>query len=204
MIDARLSGWFALAAQAAAGFAFALAFHFLHSLLTAIVMGGSLSSFDVRPVLPGPASIWQLSQGMLVYAVAALAATLIAAREQALPLPSSEPDAKPSFPQRFFVKDRDEVRPLEVADIACISGAGDYSEILTRTGVHLTRIRLQSFAAQLDPELFVRVHRSLIVSYQSIVRFEPDGTGRLNVELDNGRMVRTSREGAARLKERLL
>jgi hypothetical protein len=117
----------------------------------------------------------------------------------------SAPETRPEpVPTRYFVKIGDELRPLDLASVVSIRGAGDYAEVQTATGTHLVRVTLTDFASSLDPARYVRVHRSWIVNTDRIAWAEPAGGGRLLLHLDTGETISTSREGARLLRNRVI
>ena len=82
-------------------------------------------------------------------------------------------------------------------------GAGVYinlhiggRELLYRSGLH-------QLAARLDPMRFIRVHRSVIVNIDSIVRLEPASHGEFDVILKDGSQTRVSRTYRTALEQRL-
>lgn len=62
---------------------------------------------------------------------------------------------------------------------------------------------LTSLAAALDPVRFVRVHRSHLLRLDALARIEPLGAGGHVAVLADGTRIPVSREGYARLKEKL-
>ena len=158
-------------------------------------------NFSVRPFI-GPAAVWQMLQGSTFYALVALAAYAESLRA-AIPDPATQ--AAPAQPQRnrLFVKDGDEMRPLDTERVICINAAGDYAEVVTRSGKHLLRTTLADLEESLGPA-FLRVHRSTIVNIDNVERVEPAGGGRLTVHLANGANVIASRSGARAIRDRAL
>ncbi|ANB19277.1 Hypothetical protein I596_3288 [Dokdonella koreensis DS-123] len=59
---------------------------------------------------------------------------------------------------------------------------------------------LGEFERRLDPTRFVRIHRSGIVDLDPFDRAEPAGSGCFRVAPRNGETLRTSREGARKLR----
>lgn len=196
----NLSGPVALAAHVIAAGVFAYVWFFVLMVAIGLSAARSWSDFDVRPVFPTAASAWQLIQGTLVYAVLALAIEL-RTRSAAQPATGGSSPASRPF---YFVRKDGEAFPIDLSQVILVRGADDYSEVLTLTGKHLVRLTLDRFQSQADPHLFCRIHRSLIVNVARIERFEPDGTGRMLVWLQNGEQVRTSRQGAGLLRARLI
>lgn len=65
----------------------------------------------------------------------------------------------------------------------------------------LHRMALTDLAGQLDPQRFVRVHRSLIVNVDSIARLEPLSHGEFEVVMKDGARRRISRTYRASLEQ---
>jgi hypothetical protein len=105
---------------------------------------------------------------------------------------------------RFFVRIGDELRPIDIDAVVSIGGADDYAEVRTLTGKHLVRMTLAEFARSLDPEKYVRVHRSWIVNVHRVTRAEPAGGGRLLLHMESGQTISTSRTGAKLLRDRVI
>jgi hypothetical protein len=126
--------------------------------------------------------------------------------------PAALPDATAAEPEartdgglsRYFVRIGDELRPLDIDAVVSIGGADDYAEVRTLGGKHLVRVTLAEFAKSLDPAKYVRVHRSWIVNTHHIARAEPAGGGRLLLHMETGQVISTSRDGARRLRDRVI
>lgn len=147
---------------------------------------------------PPQALAWQSVQGLTVYAAVAAVMHALARRE---PAPRNPPADRL---ERYLRKAGDAIHCVEVRDIVSISGAMDYSDVATVSGRHLARFSLAEFERRLDPARFLRVHRSGIVNLDHFERAEPAGSGCFVVTLRNGDTMRTSREGARRLRALML
>lgn len=177
---------------------FTLFWYWLLMVALGLARGRSPTDFDVRDFFPGPAVAWQLLQGLACYGLfAALSYAQWAA-------PSRAKADGAQVRSRFFIKLGEEIRPVDASQIIAIVGAGDYSEVATSSGKHLVKMTLSEFEAALDPEKFLRVHRSRIVNADQIVRAEPAGGGRLLVQMEDGDCVTTSRAGAKLLRDRVI
>jgi hypothetical protein len=62
-----------------------------------------------------------------------------------------------------------------------------------RERVHLVRRSISDLVSDLDPELFCRIHRSVIVNLRRVTGLEVDGTGEYEVVLHGGQKLRLSR-----------
>lgn len=180
---------------------FSILWFWLLMVLLGMLAGDNLIAFSVRPFL-GPAAAWQLLQGLTIYACIAL---LCAFEAERLPRQAESVGVARAAeaPFRLFVKEGDEIRPLDPHRIVVIRGADDYSEVLTTTGTHLVRMSLVMLGERLG-DRFIRVHRSHLVNVERIGKAEPAGDGRLLLHMENGELITTSRAGARLLRERII
>jgi two-component system LytT family response regulator len=81
-----------------------------------------------------------------------------------------------------------------------VRGQDDYVEVFHEARSALTQQTLQSLEASLDPQMFVRVHRSYLLNVSRVARIEPWGHGSKMAILHDGRNVPISRSGEARLR----
>jgi two-component system LytT family response regulator len=78
-------------------------------------------------------------------------------------------------------------------EIDWINSAGHYLELHAGGEKHLIREQLSRLEAKLDPEKFVRIHRSIIVNLDSIKSLHPLFNGDHLVVLKNGQRINSSR-----------
>lgn len=109
----------------------------------------------------------------------------------------------PAWPDRLIVKSARATQFVRVADIDWIESAGVYVMLHAGGREVLHRIALGELAAQLDPQRYVRVHRSLIVNIDSIAQLEPLSHGEFDVVMKDGARRRVSRTYRALLEQRL-
>jgi len=93
---------------------------------------------------------------------------------------------------RLVVKDGPRVELIDVAEIHCIRADGYYAELQLADRTVLVREPLQDLEDRLDPERFVRIHRSAIVNVARICRVERAGHG-VTVVLHGGARLAVSR-----------
>ena len=77
----------------------------------------------------------------------------------------------------------DTVRIIPVDEVTHLQAQDKYVSIYTADGEDLIRISLKELADQLDPNLFVQVHRSTIVNMRSVETADRDFTGRVMLTL---------------------
>ena len=107
------------------------------------------------------------------------------------------------FASRIVFKSRGRIVFLPLSDVRWISAEENYVRIRTATETHLLRETMARLQEKLDPEVFLRIHRSSIVNLQFVkeVRTEPDGE--YSVVLLNGEKLGMSRSYRARITDLL-
>ncbi len=72
----------------------------------------------------------------------------------------------------FFIKCGNKYERIDIADILFIEGMQNYVAIYTSRGKYITLQQLKNWEQHLDSRLFIRVHKSYIVSKNKIERIE--------------------------------
>ena len=109
------------------------------------------------------------------------------------------------YPERLLVRDGASVVPVETAEIVWAEASGDYSTLHATGGrAFLVSQRLGELSDKLDPERFLRVHRSAIVALAALRGLEGDGSGGYHATLVDGTALRVSRTYAGALRDRLV
>jgi DNA-binding LytR/AlgR family response regulator len=88
-----------------------------------------------------------------------------------------------------------------VNEIIYLEAEGDYVMIHTREGNYLKEKTMKYFESHLDPEKYIRIHRSYIVNAESIERIELYDKESYSVLLKNGTSLRASTTGYKLLKQ---
>ena len=78
----------------------------------------------------------------------------------------------------------DTIRMIAIDDVLFFQAEDKYVRVATATDTAHIRMPLKELMAQLDPEMFWRVHRNAIVRVAAIRRAKPDEDGHLQVWLD--------------------
>lgn len=107
-----------------------------------------------------------------------------------------------AYKGRLVVKDPGRIRLVDVDEINFIAGAGNYAEIHLLAGkTILHRETLTSLENQLDPKVFVRIHRSSIVRRTSVAELRPNENGDYTVVLKCGEKLTLSRRNKCKLDD---
>jgi two-component system LytT family response regulator len=111
--------------------------------------------------------------------------------------------APQQFLERMVVRDGTRVTLIPVAKLDYVEAQDDYVALASQGKKHLKQQTIASVEAGLDPERFVRIHRSYIVNFERVVRIEPYGKDSRLAILADGSRLPVSRAGYARLKSLL-
>jgi two-component system LytT family response regulator len=104
---------------------------------------------------------------------------------------------------RLVVRDGSRVSFVRPEDIDWIDASGNYARLHVGGGIHLLREPLKALETRLDPERFLRVHRSAIVNLERITSVEPYFHGEYVLTLRDGTRLTSSRTHSARLRSLL-
>ncbi|HEY7462125.1 MAG TPA: LytTR family DNA-binding domain-containing protein [Gemmatimonadota bacterium] len=91
---------------------------------------------------------------------------------------------------------------LATGDVDWIEAVGNYARIHSGRTSHLVRETMTALEAKLDPDTFLRIHRSTIVNLGRCRELRPLPHGEYEVLLENGTRVILSRRYRAKLKGR--
>jgi two-component system LytT family response regulator len=96
-------------------------------------------------------------------------------------------------PDRLAVRVGSRIILVPVADVDWIESDGDYARIHAGGKAHLVSARMHELEALLDPRLFLRVHRSVIVSLARVNELRRDDDGGGTLVLRSGVRLRVAR-----------
>lgn len=104
------------------------------------------------------------------------------------------------FLERLVVKDGTKVTLIPVGKLDYAEAQDDYLALASQGKKHLKQQTIAGLEAGLNPDSFVRIHRSYIVNLERVVRIEPYGKDSRLAILNDGTRLPVSRAGYARLK----
>lgn len=107
------------------------------------------------------------------------------------------------FRNRIVVKDNSRIRIIQDEEIEYIEASDDYVKIYTRSEKFLKKSTLSFIEQSLNPQQFIRVHRSYLIPVNRIVKLEPYEKDSIVAILQNGSKVPVSKSGLAKLKDTL-
>jgi two-component system LytT family response regulator len=104
---------------------------------------------------------------------------------------------------RVVIKKSGKIHVISTGDINFLEAQDDYVMIYTNEGKYLKQQTMKYYEKHLDPQQFVRVHRSYIANITRIERIEPYEKSNFILILRDGNKVPVSRGGMQVLKENL-
>lgn len=95
--------------------------------------------------------------------------------------------------EEFWVPHRSELLRLAAANVHRIDAERDYVRLHVGEASHLLLETIASLEQRLDPERFIRVHRSTILRRDTITGLRHEGLGVWSAEIERGEPVRIGR-----------
>jgi two-component system LytT family response regulator len=116
------------------------------------------------------------------------------------PVQLQEEIRQPEERNRIVVKEGSNIRIVPVNEILYMEAYDDYVKIFTTKEMFLKKKTMNFYENMLDPNQFVRVHRSYIMQLSQLTRIEPLEKDSHIALLKNGAKVPLSKTGYAKLK----
>jgi len=104
---------------------------------------------------------------------------------------------------RFLVRRAKRIVLVPVESVEWLEAARNYVRLHAGGETHLVRAALTDLEYRLEPDRFVRIHRSAIINLDAVDRFEPTSHGDWRVFLRSGKILRLSRRYRSRLESLL-
>jgi two-component system LytT family response regulator len=95
--------------------------------------------------------------------------------------------------ERFTIRSRNRIYFVDADDVQWIESEGDYVALHDGEDTHLVRKTMKELEKQLDPDRFLRVHRSYIVNVDYIEELRPLDHGTYQLRMASGTPLKTSR-----------
>jgi two-component system LytT family response regulator len=111
--------------------------------------------------------------------------------------------ARPRYLARVAVHSRGRIVMLRVEGIDWIEASDNYVTLHAEGREHLLRETLVALERRLDPDRFVRIHRSTLVQIDRISELQPATHGDFEVRLHDGTRLTLSRTWRERVERAL-
>lgn len=114
----------------------------------------------------------------------------------------AELKSETNYLSRLTIKDRGKIIFVSVDEIESIVAQGNYLEINAASS-HLIRMRLHQLEAKLDPDKFIRIHRSTIINIDCVRELHPLFNGDQHIIMQSGKKLTMTRNYRDKLKSLL-
>lgn len=106
----------------------------------------------------------------------------------------------PRYLKRMAVQSAGKTSFIGVEEVDFIRAAENYVELHVAQASHLLHVAMNTLEKSLDPETFVRIHRSLIVNLHRVKQIQPASHGEYMLLLDSGVRLQSGRTYHERIK----
>jgi two-component system LytT family response regulator/two-component system response regulator AlgR len=106
----------------------------------------------------------------------------------------------PDYETELWVPGRHGAVRVSLSEVEVFEAERDYVRIHSEQGQHLLRGVMQSLNDRIDPEVFLRVHRSAIVNMRRVARTHRREGGGLELVMKSGRRVPVGRTYSAAIR----
>jgi len=108
--------------------------------------------------------------------------------------------ASSSYLERLVIKAGGRIIFLDAHEIDWIEAADYYIALHIGNRSHVLRETMAELEAKLDPQKFLRIHRSIIVNLERITQLQAEGSGDYSVILRDGTKLKLSRRRREKLQ----
>ncbi len=118
-------------------------------------------------------------------------------------LKAADPDGV-KYSTHLFVQKSEKLLNIEVNDIMHLEASGDYTILTTKSDQFLSSSGIGKLEEKLDPEKFIRIHRSTIINLNYLKEIEKHFNGGLIVKMENGKSFPVSRTYAKQIRKKVV
>lgn len=129
----------------------------------------------------------------LIGAIGDIAAKVAQVQQEDLGEQQTVPASSSTLDHKIAIRDKDMINMINATDIDWVDAAGDYMCIHSNGETHILRSTMKQLLAELDPEVFKRIHRSTIVNLNRIQHVIPHTKGEYFLDLGNQERIKVSR-----------
>jgi two-component system, LytTR family, response regulator len=111
---------------------------------------------------------------------------------------------KTSYDSHIFVQKSEKLLNLPVDEIVYLEASGDYTILTTKNDQFVSSSGIGKLEEILNPEIFIRVHRSTIININSLKEIEKHFNGGMVVKMQNGKAFPVSRTYAKLIRKKVV
>ena len=109
--------------------------------------------------------------------------------------------APPKYLARVALRAAGKITFVNIEDLLYVQAAENYVQLHLKTSRHLLHVPIATLESSLDPAMFLRIHRSLIVNVRHIQELETGPHGEYIVVLHGGTRLQSSRSYHDKIKK---
>src|SRR5678815_4257299 len=113
-------------------------------------------------------------------------------------------DSKGTYDTHIFVQKSEKLFNLPVEEIVYLEASGDYTIITTKADQFVSSSGIGKLEEILNPEVFIRVHRSTLVNVNYLKKIERHFNGGMVVKMQNGKSFPVSRTYAKLIRKKVV
>jgi two-component system LytT family response regulator len=111
---------------------------------------------------------------------------------------------KTSYDSHIFVQKSEKLLNLPVEEIVYLEASGDYTILSTKNDQFVSSSGIGKLEEILNPEIFIRVHRSTIININNLKEIEKHFNGGMVVKMLNGKSFPVSRTYAKLIRKKVV
>jgi len=108
------------------------------------------------------------------------------------------------YPDAIFVQKSDKYLRINVNDILYLEASGDYTIIIANNEQYVSSKGISKLEKKLDPNKFIRIHRSTIINQNHLGEIEKHFNGGMVAKMQNGKSFPISRSYVKKIKDNIL
>jgi two-component system LytT family response regulator len=109
-----------------------------------------------------------------------------------------------AYDSHIFVQKSEKLFNLPVEEIVYLEASGDYTIITTKTDQFVSSSGIGKLEDILNPDIFIRVHRSTIININALKEIERHFNGGMVVKIQNGKSFPVSRTYAKLIRRKVV
>lgn len=109
-----------------------------------------------------------------------------------------------SYDSHIFVQKSEKLINLSVDEIEHLEASGDYTILTTKNDQFVSSSGIGKLEEILNPDTFIRVHRSTIININSLKEIEKHFNGGMIVKMNNGKSFPVSRTYAKLIRKKVV
>ncbi|MGE0770778.1 MAG: LytR/AlgR family response regulator transcription factor [Cyclobacteriaceae bacterium] len=108
------------------------------------------------------------------------------------------------YESHIFVQKSEKLFNLPVEEIVYLEASGDYTIITTKNDQFVSSSGIGKLEEIMNPEIFIRIHRSTIINLNSLKEIERHFNGGMIVKMQNGKSFPVSRTYAKAIRKKVV